>query len=158
MNTLLDLGPLTEKVEIRGIEITVSGLTALDIFNLLVRFPEIRTLFDSKNSSWTAAEMMKSAPKAIYSALAICTGANTPEAEKVASMLPVAYQTKLLSAVLRLTFPQGVGPFAQEFRQMIDGLTAEAEELQNLSQSASLASLQVDMPPRTKRGVSCCVN
>ncbi len=159
-NTLLDIGPLTEDVKIRGAVVTVSALSALDIFRILVRFPEVRSLFNGgETSSWTVDQLLLTVPNAVYAALAICTGTeDDAEAEEVASKLSVAYQTKLLAAVLRLTFPEGVGPFATEFRQMLDKLSVETEDLQTQLQGVSLASLQMDIPPQPKRGRSHRVN
>jgi hypothetical protein len=109
--------------------------------------------------SWSAEQLMQLVPSAVYAALAICTGTDGDlEAEKVASKLSVAFQVKLLSALMRLTFPEGVGPFATEFRQMLDKLSVETEDLQTQLQSASLASLQMDIPPQPKRGRSHRVN
>ena len=162
MNTLLDIGPLYEVVTIRGKDIRVTGLTAFDIFDLLVRFPKIRSLFDKGDDEtvWNSEQLIKTAPPVVYAAIAICTGSSGEDkAEEIASKLPVADQLKLASVVLKLTFPEGVGPFAQQFREMTGKLTVEAAaDSASPSQTASLASLQVDMPPQRKRGSTHHVN
>ena len=46
MTSLLDIGPLTEEVEIRGTKLNIQGLTAGHLFQLFAEFPEMRKILE----------------------------------------------------------------------------------------------------------------
>jgi hypothetical protein len=162
MQTLLDIGDLTEEITVGKVKLTMRGLSAQDVFDFLVRFPALRLLFDKTSAkekkTLTAETMMQQAPQAIYEAIAMSTGLPKNKlkdgAAKVKS-LPVGDQTKLVSKFFDLTFPDGVGPFVETLRE----LTSRFENLKTASNGASAESsprpspgaFVVDMP-RAKRG------
>ena len=73
MTSLLDIGPLTEEVEVRGVKLEVQGLTAGHIFQLFAEFPDMRKLLDSKQGN--AQEVMLTlAPDLIAKIIAMAVG------------------------------------------------------------------------------------
>lgn len=162
MITLLDIGDLTEEVEVAKIKITMRGLSAQDVLDFLIRFPALRVLFDKSTEKdkkkLTPDMLMAQAPQAIYEAIAMSTGVPKEKlkegAEKVKN-LAIGDQLKIVAKFFELTFPDGVGPFAELMRET----TSKFETLKTGANGASAASSQmpspaaftVDMPPR-KRG------
>lgn len=156
MASLLDLGPLTEEVEVRGITLTVRGLTAANLFKLLSEFPDMPKMLGQMGN---ASEMIGLAPDLIGKVIAMVTGlAGNKDVEDKAKELGVADQVAILSAVQRLSFPQGFGPFVKQLGQLMgtDIATIQPEVSSgqgNSSRAPSSASLQTDSPGMT-RGTS----
>lgn len=59
--SLVDLGPLTEKVPMRNGFVVVHGVSAEDIFSLLVEFPELRKVFVGKRLDSEAVQNLVAA-------------------------------------------------------------------------------------------------
>jgi hypothetical protein len=119
MVSLLDIGPLTKKVPIRGQQIEVKGISALAVFTLLSDIPELRKVVAEKGMD--PAEVMSligSIPQAIGKIIAAATG-HLGDADHIqaAINLTAGEQQELLSAIIELTFPRGLKSF-------IDGLLA----------------------------------
>lgn len=125
MTSLLDIGPMTESVAIGGKTIDVFGLTPEGFFYLLEKFPLLQKLFGGGASDVTFEMMTEIAPSSSAYAISLAT---TPRdkykttaewqgaveaAAKVAVNLPAVYQMTLFQVALRLTFPDGIGPFMQ---------------------------------------------
>jgi hypothetical protein len=114
---------MTEEVAVGGKKITVHGVTPEGFFYLLERFPMLRNLFGGKTKDITMDLLREVAPTSIAFALAVATTdrGRYPEqsewfvaveaAAKVAVNLSAHYQMALFQAALRLTFPDGIGPF-----------------------------------------------
>lgn len=123
MTSLLDIGPLTETVVINGVPIEVRGLTPEGFFFLLHRFPSLKAMFGKSEPS--IVDMTELAPNSIAFALALITvdriGHKTTkswieEIERVAAKavtLPAHHQMKLFQCGLRVSFPDGFGPFME---------------------------------------------
>lgn len=169
---LEDIGDLTEVVVIRGQEVQVSGLSARNVFALMMRFPEFRSMMNTtakdaqKANSEEDAEkswisrinpqiLMTTLPRVIYAAFAICTGSKDVEAaEASAEKLPLGDQMKLLNAVFRTTFGDGILPFVKEVQSLAAWLR-EAETIEVPAQSSphlSSGALMMDMPPGQRGG------
>lgn len=110
---LVDLAPAIETVSVRGKQVPVYGVSAKGIAYLLARFPELRALMAGREVA--AEQLMAMGGDAVAAIIAAgCGYPGDPEAEKVFGLLPADTQADLLSPVLRLTMPQGVGPFVEK--------------------------------------------
>jgi hypothetical protein len=156
-SSLLDLGPLTEEVEIRGVKLTVRGLTAASLFKLFSEFPNMQQALAQMGTS--SSGMLELAPDLFAKVIAIATG--SPEDAAViakARELGAADQMAILSVVQKLSFPQGFGPFVDQItRLMVMEPATQSSGQGNSSHDASTAVLQTDSPGLT-RGASPPVN
>lgn len=119
MVSLLDIGPLTKIVPIRGCGIEVSGVSALAIFELLRDVPELRKVVAERRlDPDELMSMVSSIPLALGNIIAAATG-HLGDAKHVQAALALSAgeQQELLSAIAELTFPRGVKSF-------VDGLLA----------------------------------
>lgn len=106
---LLDLAPVADTISIRGAEIPVYGLTLADIRDVMAVFPDVATLFTGGS---TAGALLKSAPEAVLVMLA--AGTRASEAERpVLATLYAGEQIAMLNKILKLTTPDGIGPFVE---------------------------------------------
>lgn len=150
MSSLLDLGPLTEEVEIRGVKLTVHGLTGAHVFKLFSEFPDMAPMLARLGTP--GAVMMDLAPDMLAKVIAIATGSPGDAAvEAKAKELGVADQMVILSAVQRLSFPQGFRPFVDQLTRLVemDTTTISSQSLNgqgNASHNPSSAALQTDSP------------
>ena len=115
MPGLLDIAQSTKKVAIAGGEVPVYGVSAKGIAYLFERFPVIRELLTGKSADLSPATLTKLVPDAIAAIIAAGTGSPGDAAtEEVAERLPAADQVALLEEILKLTMPQGAGPFVEK--------------------------------------------
>lgn len=119
MTSLLDIGPLTENVEVNGQKISVRGLSANAMFELLRDIPELRLLMAQKMlDNDNAASLISQIPVAVGGVIAAATGHLGEEDHiNAALQLPAGVQLEFLEAIVRLTFPRGIKSF-------LDGLFA----------------------------------
>lgn len=114
MVSLLDIGDLKEEVDIRGKKIDVTGVSASGAVTLLTRFPEIRKLFAGKAADVTVEAIVSMAPELVAAIIAAgCGSPGDVKHEEAARKLGIEEQFDLITAILRLTFPAGVGPFVE---------------------------------------------
>lgn len=114
MPGLLDIASAPARVEVRGTQVDVFGVSAEGVAYLLANFPEIKALFSGKEVSFDTQTLATKAPKALAAIIAAGTGqVGNPQAEAVAASLGVDEQAELLAKILELTFPRGIGPFAE---------------------------------------------
>lgn len=159
MASLLDIGPLTEEVDIRGTKITVQGLTAGHIFQLFSEFPDMRKMFESSTSEDSPQSvMLQLAPELIARIISIATGSpGDPAVEAKAKTMGAADQLEIISAVQRLSFKDGVGPFIDQVSALMGAAMPMPPELEakvaktyadtvKKLRSRSNASLQTDTP------------
>jgi hypothetical protein len=153
MNSLLDLGPLTEEVDIRGVKLTVRGLTAASVFKLFAEFPNMQQALAEMGTS--GSSMLELAPDLFAKVIAIATG--SPDDAAViakARELGATDQMAILSVVQKLSFPQGFGPFVDQMaRLMVMDTPTQSSAPGNSSHAPSNAALQTDSPGLT-RGAS----
>lgn len=110
---LLDIAPLTEKVTVGGAQIEVFGVSAKGIVSLLARFPEARMLMSGKDVG--VDKLMQMGGDAIAAIIAAGIGFPGDEAqEQAAGRLSVEAQADLLTTILKVTLPNGIGPFVEK--------------------------------------------
>lgn len=144
MTSLLDIGPLTEEVPVNGKTVTVYGVTPEGFFYLLEKFPMLRSMFGGGVGGITMDMLREVAPTSVAYALAVATTdrsrypdknewlAKVQETANVAMNISAHYQMALFQAALRLTFPDGIGPFIKGLEMLatsinhVSGKTAPA--------------------------------
>ncbi len=135
MTSLLDIGPLTEEVPVNGKSVTVHGVTPEGFFYLLEKFPMLRTMFGGGVSNITMEMLRDVAPTSIAYAIAVATTdrsacittnewqVEVQAAANVAMNIGAHYQMALFQAALRLTFPDGIGPFMQGVEALANSIS-----------------------------------
>lgn len=125
MTSLLDIGDLTEPVTINGKPLDVRGITPEGFFYLLAKFPSLNALFMRGRASLTMTDLQNEAPDCVAYVNALATtdrsAYETADAWKneieamaaIARRLSAHHQAAIFDVALRLTFPDGVGPFMQ---------------------------------------------
>ena len=113
MVSLVDIAPAIERVTVRGQDIEVSGVSAAGVAQLLARFPDLRKLFAGRDVGME--DILGVGGELVAAIIAAGTGApGDPAAEAAAGRLGIDEQADLLSAILRVTLPKGVGPFVEK--------------------------------------------
>lgn len=119
MPGLLDIASAPSRVEVRGTQVDVFGVSAKGIAYLMANFPEIKALFSGKEISLDAETIITKAPTALAAIIACGTGnVGSQEAEEIAASLSADEQAELLAKILELTFPRGLGPFVQAVERL----------------------------------------
>lgn len=134
---------MTASVFVNGTEIKVSGLSAKSIAALLGRFPELRTLLSGGELE---IDRLFEMGGDVVGAL-IAAGCGYPgnrDAEAVATHLPLDAQADLGAAILRLTMPQGFGPFVEKMSRL--GLTLNLQTQPQEPSSTESAQPSVNAP------------
>jgi len=124
MAGLLDIAPAVETIDVRGSSVEVYGISSKGVAILLSRFPELRMLMTGKEVGME--RLMEMGGDAVSAIIAAGIGyPGISEQEDAAGKLSVDHQADLLSAILRLTLPNGVGPFMEKLMALGDILNAE---------------------------------
>jgi hypothetical protein len=130
MLSLVDVLPRHEQVNIGSDEICVYGITGEDIGKILMRFPDaFAQLYGHSN------QLMNMDPE-LLGALMAASQRNgedvsmlgNDKAERRARNFSIGDQMKIMKALGRCTFPDGVGPFLEDLTSM-SSATNEAIEV-----------------------------
>jgi hypothetical protein len=125
MPGLLDIAPASETVTVRGTAVDVTGVSAHGFVGLMQRFPELRKFMTGVEVSMD--QIMAMAGDAVAAIIAAGTGSpGDAKAEAVAARLSADDQLTLMAAILRQTFPTGVGPFAEKLGVLTGSLGGAA--------------------------------
>lgn len=117
MSGLSQIFPTSETVEIRGMKISVGGIGLAAIAQLLNRFPNFRKMMSGQETD--LSQVISGGDDFVAALIAAGTGeAGDPEAERIASVLSIDEQVSLLEPILRLTLPEGVGPFVAKLNKL----------------------------------------
>jgi len=128
MASLLDIGPLTEEVEVRGVTLTVQGLTAGHLFQLFSEFPSMRKMIEARSGS-PQEIMLTLAPELIAKIIAMATGMpHNREAEAKAMSMGASDQLEIISAVQRMSFRDGIAPFVDRVTALLLPVVAAANK------------------------------
>lgn len=110
--SLLDIGELASKVEIRGKSIKVVGLSGEHIVSLMQRFPQVREMMAGRTGALSPEGIMALTGEAIGAVIAAGTeAAGNAQAEQAARGLSVGEQAALIGAIFELSFPFGMEAF-----------------------------------------------
>lgn len=147
MPSLLDIADTSEPVEIRGVKLSVHGLTARNFIPIMARFASIRKLMAGMElNKIDEAALFEFAPDAVSAIIAAATSEpgnrdhNTDEfrekSEAKAELLSIDEQVALIGPIFRQTFPRGVRPFVEELQKLIaDVESGMGQDIQSLRQS-----------------------
>jgi hypothetical protein len=145
MTTLLDIAPVTKTVKVGNQDLTVHGIGAHAIANLLQRFPQLRMLLTGME-----VDVAKIAPDAGAAIIAAAIGKLADEKEEqAAATLHLEAQLDILEAVVELTLPSGVGPFARRIAAMLEQLTVGVGESTKEADTRSLKRSNSASAPAT---------
>lgn len=119
MASLLDIVPETKTVTVQGKDIEVFGVSTRGIAHLIGTFPELKKALAGKKQDFTPERLMKLLPDCVASIIAAgCGMPGDKEAEKLADKLSASDQLDLLEAIIKLTMPDGVGPFVERLNAL----------------------------------------
>lgn len=148
MASLLEVANVPRQVDVRGVQVDVTGISATGLATLMARFPEVGQLFSGIVPE--KEDLVKLAPDALAGFIA--TGCVKPgdddatfkKVEAFAKTLGLGEQLDLVDEIMRLTFPRGVGPFVDKLRALglVDGVAI-------LSQLSSPETPKNSSPPDT---------
>lgn len=138
MAGLLDIGKLKKSITIRDRELSIEGLTARGLFELLDQFPELRKVLSDAGIAANPALLMAHVPGAVTTIIAYVCGYRRSEmssspkdnAPKIdadflaalasAGELTLGEQTEIIKTAWELTFPKGL----QSFLAALEGVGA----------------------------------
>lgn len=123
---LYDISGFGEDVPISDTQkLRVKGISAKGVLQLLLRFPDMQRWLSGQTISVT--DVMLQTPEAIAAIIAAGTGApGDPDAEEIASNIPVEVQSDIVDAVYRQTFRNGFGPFVKRVLMLYAGALVHA--------------------------------
>jgi len=148
---LLDIAPATSVEPVKlanGQRLVVKGLHANAIAAIVSRFPEMVLLLGGGDN--LVPKLVAQFGVAIGPIIAAgCDHLGDEKAEQVAAALLIEDQIKLLTAILGLTFPNGIGAVMDMVTAAMTGPSAEPIVRVRLkkSPSASPPSSGADLPP-----------
>ena len=154
MADLLDIAPSTavESVKIDERFVTVRGLNGEAIASIVSRFPDLAKLLGGGGD--VGSRLIGQFGNAIGPIIAAGCGHHnddkTKEYEQVAANLLVEDQLKLIAAIIRLTFPNGMGSFVKSMTAFLIGTDERAKTVTmrlKKSPSPSPDSSVADSPP-----------
>lgn len=125
MADLLDIAPsaAVQVVEIDGQSITVRAISFDAIASIVVRFPTLKMLMKDGFGDDFLPRLMLGCAASIGPIIAAGCGHLADEAyERRARDLSLQQQVKFLKAILQLSFPNGLGSFAEELTGLFNSL------------------------------------
>ena len=143
MADLLDIAPSTasKAVWIDGQRISVRGISLDRVAYLIAKFPELRALANGGGDF--VVNLTRFCGQAVGPIIAAGCGHVGEEAyEQRAAQLPLIEQVKLLKAILGLTFPNGIGSFAEDLTSLVGGTGENTKPIK--MRSRKLPSLSPD--------------
>jgi hypothetical protein len=166
--TLMDIADLTEEVEIRGRKVKVWPITAENLLYLMNKFEAVKMLMQGQLAEITTDKIMDTGTSVVSTIIAMATTERDEESwtswhldPKVvgkARKLGATEQLRLVNAIFRITFPDGLGPFVAQMQEM--GIVAQrgTEGLAPASLAPLDGSLQMESKPGLARGRAPLVN
>jgi hypothetical protein len=131
MASLLDIGPLTASVTVRGQDLTVHGIGADTLVQLLNDYPELRKYMAGLGGDVTNQQdlMTKMGPDIVCVIILTGAGFKTSDEKALAIVksLTIGEQMQLLEAILMMTFPKGFPAFVESLSR-IAGDAAEGSQ------------------------------
>jgi hypothetical protein len=133
MTSLIDVVPATTDVPIQGgkLSLKVSGLSLEAIASLIEAFPLVSDLFAGKlnGESFSPKALVAAVPGLLSASIAAASGhPGEPEWIKAAANLAADDQAALFEAILKLTMPEGVGPFVARVTRALGVVAGDEEE------------------------------
>lgn len=123
MPSIMDIGPLSDTVSLRGTKFDVRGVGADTLILLLKMFPDLHRAIGQREEM-TVEDFYKFGPDVVAAIIAVGCGmpATNDSIDSVKSLgLTVGEQMIALKSILSMTFPQGFGPFVNALTEVVDG-------------------------------------
>ena len=158
MPSLLDVGDLTEIVEIRGKSVEVQGVSAAGLVVLLGKFPELRSLMTGTADESILKDLVGKLPEAVASIIALATTPPSDDpvarlhrqaaAEIKAAQLSVGEQLDLLTRIWKLTFPRGIRDFLAALETLASEVDVDSGKVPDTKSPGQSNGASVrDIPP-----------
>jgi hypothetical protein len=138
--SLLDIGPLFEDIPVGTKHVRAFGISPEGFFHILTKFPQLWGMFSSGDQRQiNVVALQAAAPGSVAMAIAISTTnrasydtaeawhADVDRAYAKALQLSAHYQMRLFQAALRLTFPEGIGPFIKGLESLSRSINQVAQ-------------------------------
>jgi hypothetical protein len=139
MTSIVEIAGVAPTVKVDNRDVAVYGVSGRGFAALMSRFPEIGKLMNGIEIA--TDDIIKIAPDALAAVIAAGVGSlGDTEVEAWADKLSAGVQLDLVEAIVKQTFPRGVGPFAAQLRAL--GLVAQPGE----------AGAQTPASPATQEG------
>lgn len=123
MASIMDIGPLSASVTLRGKAIDVTGIGADALVLLLDLFPDMYKALGMRKEM-DASDFIKLGPDIVCAVIAVGTGMDVKKesVDQIRSLrLTIGEQMETLSPILRMTFPQGFHPFVDALSEVVEG-------------------------------------
>jgi hypothetical protein len=125
--SLADLAGVGRDVEVRGLKVTVTGVSARGLALLFKRFPELVGAVTGAGLS--LASLTELGPDVLASVIAAGTGApGDPQAEAVADGLSMSDQLALIDAILLESFGGDPEGFMQRLEKLAAGVGVQTSQ------------------------------
>jgi hypothetical protein len=138
MADLLDIADLSEEVPVGEKTLTVYGISAGDLVGLVTRFPALRDALSSGRAvqpgqdQIDAPSLIQEAPRAIGPLLAAGLGhLGEAEYENRAARLPIGVQVDIIDVIIRLSIPDGIGPFVEKIRGWLTSVNVNLQSIES---------------------------
>jgi hypothetical protein len=145
MADLLDIAPSTavDVVKIDGKRIIVRGLHGDAVASIVARFPDLGFVLGGAVAGMSVPRLIERFGHAIGPIIAAgCGHLGDEKYEKHASTILIEHQLDLVKAIIRLTFPNGLLPFAQKLAMLVAG-TDEGKKTVTMRSRKSLSPSQL---------------
>lgn len=116
MTSLLDIGPLTASVTVRGKDITVNGIGSDTLVQLLNDYPDIRKMMaGALGGKVDEGAVVKLGPEIMTAIILAGAGfkANDEKAKEKIASLTIGEQMIILDPIMTMTFPKGFPSFVE---------------------------------------------
>lgn len=130
----LDIAPASETVA--GVPVT--GVTLRMVAGLMAKSPVLGAMIGG--GTVDAAQLAGAAPDAVTALVTAAIGRpGDAAAEAKFDGLPLGLQAQFLDAAIRVTFPEGIGPFKDRLLRLASALTVSAPAAGDAAPAASPA-------------------
>lgn len=126
MTSIMDIGPLSDSVTLRGKDIEVQGIGADALVLLLDKFPDLHKAIGTRQDL-TATDFIKFGPDIVCAVIAVGCGIEVNEAStNKLKTLTIGEQMEVLTPILRMTFPRGFHSFVEALSLVVEGAGQQA--------------------------------
>jgi hypothetical protein len=122
MADLLDIAPSVSvgEVEIDGQSITVRAIGVNGMASIIARFPALKDLINEGHGDDLIPRLIMGCGAAVGPIIAAsCGHLGDKSYERCAENLSAIFQVRFLKTILKVTFPNGVGPFVEELTELL---------------------------------------
>ena len=126
MASLTDIAPSAKEVKVRGVNVSVTGVSIQGIALLLSRFPALKKVISGMDLKVTPEGLLSTVPEAVAAIIAAGTGhPGDADHEAIAAGLTLGEQVDMLEAIVEATLPGGVGPFVEKAAAFLEELNGD---------------------------------